>query len=179
MKGKNLLSVSVLTSLLVLNISSVFAQTAEEYLSNGNDSFKRGHFDQAISEYTQAIDIDPNLEKAFNNRGVAYAQEGSLQRAIDDFTLAIAINLKDAEAYNNRGHAYDKMGNLTQAIADYTSAIANNAFYVKAYNNRALAFYKLGKYDKAWADVFVIEGLGSPVDPDLYNDLKKASSQPQ
>ena len=155
----------------------VCAQTAEEYLSNGNDDFRIGNFDRAIVEYTKALDINPNLAKAYNNRGVAYAQEGSLPRAIADFTMAIANNPKDAEAYNNRGHAYAGQGNLSQAIFDYTKAIGINTFYVKAYNNREIAYYKLKEYDKAWADVHRVEAIGGSVDPYFVEDLKKASGK--
>lgn len=130
---------------LFLNIPSVFAETAEKYLDQGNDAYKQGNYDQAIHDFTKAIDINPNLAKAYDNRGAAYAKEGSLNRAIDDFTLAIANDPKD----------------------------------VKAYKNRALGFSRLKEYDKAWLDVFMIEGLGSAVDPHFYKDLKKVSGKDQ
>ena len=158
---------------------SVYAQTAKEHLSMGNDEFKQGNFDRAIVDYTKAIDINPNLAKAYNNRGVAYAQEGSFSRAISDFTMAIANNFKDAEAYNNRGLVYAKQGNLTRAVFDYTKAIKNDAFYVKAYNNREMAYYKLKKYDKAWSDVHTVEVIGGTVDPYFIQELKKASGKDQ
>ncbi len=167
----------VFIGILFLSVS-VYAETPEEYLSNGNDDFKSGNLDRAIVEYTKAIDINPNLAKAYDNRGVAYAQEGSLSRAIADFTMAITNNLKDAEAHNNRGHAYAQQGNFSQAIFDYTEAIKINALYVKAYNNRGIAYYKLKEYDKAWADVRMIEGIGGTVDPYLMDDLQKATSSP-
>ena len=170
--------VFVLIGVLFLSVS-VYAQTAEEYLRSGNDNFKLDNFDQAIVDYTRAIDINPNLAKAYNNRGVAYAREGSLPRAIADFTMAIANNLKDAEAYNNRGRAYARQGNLSQAVFDYTKAIKNNAFYVKAYNNRGLAYYKLKEYDKAWSDVHTVEAIGGRADSYFIEELKKASGKDQ
>jgi tetratricopeptide (TPR) repeat protein len=167
----------ILIGVLFLNIPSVYAQTAEEYLSVGNDNFKLRNFDKAIAGYTKALDINPNLAKAYNNRGVAYAEEGSLSRAIADFTMAIANNLKDAEAYNNRGHAYADQGNLSQAIFDYTKAIKINTFYVKAYNNREIAYYKLKEYDKAWADVRKVEEIGGSINPRFIENLKQASGK--
>jgi tetratricopeptide (TPR) repeat protein len=169
----------VLIGLLFLNIPTVYAETAEEYLRSGNDYFNHGNLDQAIYAYTKAIDINSNLAKAYNNRGVAYADEGSLPRAIADFTMAIANNPKDEEAYNNRGHAYDAQGNLTQAIFDYSRAIRINPFYIKAYNNREFAFYSLEKYDKAWSDVHTVETIGGTVDRGFLEKLKKASGKDQ
>lgn len=148
-------------------------------MSAGNDAFKLGDFDLAIIDYTKALDINPNLAKAYDNRGVAYADEGSLPRAIADFTMAIANDPKDADAYNNRGHAYFIKGNLSQAVFDYTRAIGFNTFYVKAYNNRELAYYQLKEYDKAWADVHTVGSIGGAVDPDFIKDLRKASGKDQ
>jgi len=161
--------------MIFLGISSVYAQTPTEYLQNGNDSLKAGDFNQAVYEYTKAIDINPNLAKAFDNRGVAFAKQGYLAPAISDFTMAIAIDPKDSEAYNNRGHAYAVQGDLTQAIRDYSKAIKINPVYLKAYNNRAQVFYSQKEFDKAWADVFKVERLGGAIDHDFYQELKKAS----
>jgi tetratricopeptide (TPR) repeat protein len=169
----------ILIIVLFFNIPSVYAETAGEDLQSGNDFFDQGNFDQAISEYTKAIDINPNYAKAYDNRGVAYAKEGSLSRAIADFTMAIANNFNDAEAYNKRGHAYDNQGNLTQAVFDYSQAIRINPLYAKAYNNRSLAYYNLKEYDKAWRDVHKIEELKDTVSPDFIDELKKASGKNQ
>ncbi len=167
----------VFIGILFFNIPSVFAKTAGECLQDGNDFLREGYFDEAIIQYTRALDINPNLAKAYNNRGVAYAHEGSLSRAIADFTMALANNFKDAEAFNNRGQAYASTGNFTQALADYTQAIRNNAFYVKAYNNREVVYYQLKEYAKAWADVRTVEAIGGFVDPHFIEVLKKASGQ--
>jgi len=173
------LKVTLLSIVLLFNTPFVYAQTAVEYLQNGNDDFSRHNFDQAIYEYTKAIDVNPNFAKAYNNRGVAYAQEGSLSRAIADFTMAIADNSKDAEAYNNRGHAYAQQGDFLQAIHDYTKAIDINAIYVKAYNNREIAYYRMEQYDKAWADVHKVEKIGGVIDPKFIELLRKASGKDQ
>ena len=152
----------------------LYAQNAHDYLRIGNDAFKDGAYDQAVVDYTKAIDLDPNSAKAYNNRGVAYAQEGSLTRAIDDFTMAIACNPKDAEAYNNRGLAYTKENNLSQALFNFTRAIETDTFYSKAYNNRALVYYGLKEYQKAWGDVHTVQAIGGKVDPYFIVELIKA-----
>ncbi len=167
----------ILVGFLFWAIPSACAETAVEYLVDGNDSYARGDLKQAIYDYTKALDINPNLAKAYDNRGVAYAKQGFLDPAIADFTMAIANKPKDAEAYNNRGHAYAAQGNLTQALADYSKAIRYNAIYVKAYNNRALVYDELKEYDKAWADVNKIKQIGGTIDPDFIVELKKESGK--
>ncbi len=160
---------------LFLGISSVYAQTAVDYVQRGNAYQAQENYDQAIADYTKAIDISPEFAKAYDNRGVAYAKIGQLSSAISDFTMAIANNPNDAQAYNNRGHAYAKLDNFFQAISDYTRAIKINPNYAKAYNNRGIAFYTTKKYDKAWADAHKVEELGGTVDPNFIAELRKAA----
>jgi tetratricopeptide (TPR) repeat protein len=50
---------------------------------------KKGQYDQAISDYTKALEIDPNLADAYHNRGVVYGRENQPDQAISDFTEAI------------------------------------------------------------------------------------------
>ncbi len=158
-------------------LASAWAETPQEYMSSGTEALKANAYDRAILLYSKAIEIDPNLSKAYDNRGIAYAREGSLKRAVDDFTMAIAADTKDALAYNNRGEAYVQLGNFTQAVFDFTRAIELNAFYIKAYNNRGKAYCALQAYRKAWADVHTIEAIGGVVEPYLLGDLKKAEEE--
>ena len=158
---------------LFLFSSLAFAQSAVDYVQSGNAAYTKGKYDQAILDYTKAIDIDPEFAKAYDNRGAAYAQEGNLSGAISDFTMAIANSPNDAEAYNNRGHAYAKLGNYVPAIFDYNEAIKINPDYTKAYNNRAHVFYNIKKYDRAIADVQKVQALGGAVDPDFLEQLKQ------
>ncbi len=162
-----------LLGMLLLSIPLVYAQTAVDYVQKGNTYYEQGKYDQAIADYTEAIDINPHFAKAYDNRGAAYAQKGNLSGAISDFTMAIANNPNDAEAYNNRGRAYAKLGNYVQAVSDYSKAIKINPNYGKAYNNRARVFYDIKKYTRAWADVQKAEELGITVNPDFIEELKK------
>ncbi|HEY6626494.1 MAG TPA: tetratricopeptide repeat protein [Ignavibacteriaceae bacterium] len=101
---------------------------------------EQGKFEQAISEYVKAIEVNPNYEVAYNNRGMSYYNQGEYERAISDYTKAIGLNPKYADAYNNRGIVYYEQGQNNQAISDYTMAIELNASYAKAYHNRGLLY---------------------------------------
>jgi tetratricopeptide (TPR) repeat protein len=73
----------------------------------------RGDGDQAVAYYTRALERDPSLVAAYNNRGAAYLWEGgenSLRRAISDFSQAIELAPSFAAAYLNRGLAYFALG---------------------------------------------------------------------
>jgi tetratricopeptide (TPR) repeat protein len=74
----------VLIGILFLSISSVYAETAEEYYNSGNDNKDQGNYAQAISDYTKAIEIDPHNEVSYNNRALVYYYEKEYDKAWAD-----------------------------------------------------------------------------------------------
>jgi tetratricopeptide (TPR) repeat protein len=56
---------------------------------------KREH-DQAIADFSKAIELNPNYVKAYNDRAVAYTQKGDFQHAVADVTKAVELAPKSA-----------------------------------------------------------------------------------
>ncbi|MGA9349167.1 MAG: tetratricopeptide repeat protein [Anaerolineae bacterium] len=89
----------------------------------------QGDRDQAIAYYTRAIEQNPSLASAYNNRGVAYLEQGgenNLQRAISDFGQAIELVPTFAAPSFNRGLAYFALGEAydQQSLTDLRQAQA-------------------------------------------------------
>jgi tetratricopeptide (TPR) repeat protein len=80
--------------------------------------------DRAISDYSQAIRLDPNYGVAYSNRGKAYYLKHDYDRAISDFDKAIQLDLKSAVGYYNRGSAYDLKGDDDQAIGSIRTSLS-------------------------------------------------------
>ena len=80
-------------------------------------------FDRAIEDYNKAIELNPELAEAYNNRGVAYCIKGDYDRAIVDYNTAIALKRDyTADAYYNRGEAWLHLGEWEKAKLDLTVA---------------------------------------------------------
>ena len=47
---------------------------------------QKNDLDNALSDYSDAIKINPKHARAFNNRGTIYKEKGDLDRAIADFS---------------------------------------------------------------------------------------------
>ena len=129
-------------------------QSAGTFLDRGIQFAMRSEFEKAITDFTEALRLNPNLVGAYILRGKAYV--GSISRvydlAIADYTTAIRLDPNDALAYNNRGNAYRDKRDLNSAIADYTTAIRLDPNLGPAYNNRGIAYRDKGDLDRAIAD---------------------------
>ena len=107
----------------------------------------------AITDYSEAIKLDPTNALAYFNRGNAYDQLGEHDLAIADYTEAIKLDPTDPDAFNNRGQAYDNKGEFDLAIADYTRCDPPRQGRMRApFFNRGLALTNKGEYQRAIAD---------------------------
>ena len=77
---------------------------------------------QAISDYTQAIAINPNDANAYYSRGISRRDLKDYQGAISDYSKAIEINPQYALAYSNRGISKGSNGDIKGACADWKEA---------------------------------------------------------
>ena len=97
--------------------------SAEWHADQGYKLLNYGRYDEAIKEYTEAIELAPNFTEAYNTRGIAYVQQGELDQAIADFDKAIELDPELAKAYNNRGYAYYLKGEVAKAVSDFEKCI--------------------------------------------------------
>ena len=138
---------------------SIFLSPSREGLSDAQLHFNAGvqlqqqeRFEGAISEYDQAIRLDPKLAEAYTYRGNAYNLLNQYQLAIEDLDEAIRLDPQDAFAYSNRGAAYGRLNQHQLAIEDYNEAIRLDPQDAFAYSNRGAAYNRLNQYQRAIQD---------------------------
>ena len=111
----------------------------------------KGEFDRAITDYNEAIRIDPKYASAYHNRANAWKEMGEYDRGIADLDEAIRLS-PDAVHYNSRGFIRIKKGEYDRAIADFTDAIRLNPRFAIPYANRGEAWRLKGDLDRALVD---------------------------
>jgi tetratricopeptide (TPR) repeat protein len=85
---------------------------AQKWVERGLASHDKGEYHQAITYYTQAIELNPQDSVAYCHRCNSHYARGSHQRgeyydlAIADYNEAIRLNPQYVNAYWNRGRAY-------------------------------------------------------------------------
>ncbi|RHY26514.1 hypothetical protein DYB32_007540 [Aphanomyces invadans] len=114
------------------------------YLYHRGESYFRLHnFQQAVDDFTTAIDIGGETPAVLNARGLAHKALGLYEAAIADFS----------------------------AIADFTQVILHNPTNAHAHFRRAFAFKSVGRVAEAAADIETAKLL-DPTNPHLMVNYK-------
>ena len=112
----------------------------------------RKRFDDAIENFSRAIERNPYFAEAYCYRGTAYFNKKELSCALKDLNEAMRLNSNYDEAYNNRGLVYSHKGQYDRAIKDFDKAIELKSDYAGAYNNRGVVYRDADEYDRAIED---------------------------
>jgi tetratricopeptide (TPR) repeat protein len=127
-------------------------KSARSYVNLGNTSFVNSNFDNAISDYNEALLLNPKDATAYLQRGLAYVMKMDLDKAIDNFSESIHLNPKGATAYFERGSLYDAKGEYDNAINDYNEALRIDPKNIKALLKRGNAYSKKEELENAITD---------------------------
>jgi len=125
---------------------------AEAYNLQGETNISKNLYNNAIKDFSRAIEINPNYVDALINRGSAYSKLGRFNDALMDFNHALKFEKKDPELYNRRGEIYLQNNMFDQAIKDFTHAVVLNPMFSDAYLNRGRAYSEKGMPEEAMED---------------------------
>lgn len=92
---------------------------ANTYAARGYAYSRLEEHGLAVQDYTQALELNPELVAVYNNRCWAYSEIGQYDRALNDCNHLMSTVPGADYPYLNRGIVYEKMGDLDAAMADY------------------------------------------------------------
>ena len=75
-------------------------------------------FEDAIRDFSQAIELDNRIPDAWKRRGQVYAAKGLVKIALKDLSRAIALQ-PEGDVYFQRGLVYHQNHNYTRALKDF------------------------------------------------------------
>jgi tetratricopeptide (TPR) repeat protein len=115
--------------ILLLFALKASAQTAQGYISKGNEAYLQLNFPLAEAQYRQALNISPRNVEAKYNLANALMQQKKFGEAIEYYTQVTAAedrNLR-AAAHYNAGVSYSKQKDLPNSIEAYKAALRINS----------------------------------------------------
>jgi tetratricopeptide (TPR) repeat protein len=99
------------------------AQAANLYAMRGYQRHLESDLPGALSDYGEAIKLDPQLVMAFNNRGNIYRDTGQYDEALSDYDRALALNPNKPDPLASRGWIYHQRGEIERAREDFARAL--------------------------------------------------------
>jgi Flp pilus assembly protein TadD/peroxiredoxin len=96
-----------------------------------------GYFDQAIREFTLALETNPDYAEAHYNLGTLYLKQGNPEEARRQLLRALELRPEYPDALNNLGLLAAQAGNMAEAVRYFQEAIRQRPDY-------ALALFNLG-----------------------------------
>ena len=96
----------------------------DDAIMDGASHLNRGKNEEALADFTRAIEIDPRKAAGYLGRANTLQIMGHYEKSIQDYNTALDIKPDLANAYVNRGSAYSHMGEYEKAIADYEKGLA-------------------------------------------------------
>ena len=132
-----------ITFIIYLMLAILIGCESDELLNHGTAFYnergiayaKKGQYDKAVSEFNNAIELNPKDAVSYTLRGGVHSERAQYDKAISDFTKAIELNPKLAISYTLRARLYVKQ---TQ--------------YDKAYNKRGGCYFMLDQYKRVCPD---------------------------
>jgi tetratricopeptide (TPR) repeat protein len=81
---------------------SINIKTKTTHNLSGEINFRMGRYEVAITEYNQAIEIDPNYAEAYYNRGQSSEKLGDYKGAVADYNQAANFFLEQGDMENHK-----------------------------------------------------------------------------
>jgi len=116
---------------------------------------KKGQLNLAMADFNKAIELNPQNETAYANRGIIYGSMSQKDLAIADYNKAIELNPQNPANYIIRGITYESKHQYDLAIADFNKIIELNPQNPQnfiAYDNRGNAYKDQRQLASALAD---------------------------
>lgn len=131
---------------ILFGLNLTLAQTAKKYFSAGEKFEQANNLKEAISNYGKAIELDPNMEKAYAARALCYEKENQKTEAVEDYKKLIVFDPKNKELYYNAGRLLFALNKFTDADAMFRKALERDKEYLEVIDLEIKTLYAVRDY---------------------------------
>jgi len=133
---------------------------AEVLINRGAAQGANNQFQQAITDLTEGLKIDPNNKNGYFNRSIAYYTTQQYDKALEDYDAYLKLDPFNANVWYESGMIQRSMQRNDQAIQSLGKAIQLNPRIGVAYLERARAYAQSGKLAEAKTDYQRAQQMG-------------------
>ncbi len=122
------------------------------YLKRGRGWAQIGKREAAISDFSKAIELDPDSYAAYLNRGMVYFRAGAPDKALADINEALLIKPFLPEGLDAHGCILSQEKEYAGALRDFNRSIDLDPDRPEAYHHRGLVYAAMGETERALED---------------------------
>ena len=135
--------------ILILCGISLSGQTAKNHLKAAEQFILNGYYEDAIEQYTQAIQIEPENGKTYEERAQAYQKIIDIEKAANDYRIAAVLGVNSAENFLAAAQLFFTLDDMQQASETISKAIEQKTKFHEAYILQCQIYLGLEKYPEA------------------------------
>lgn len=125
-----------------------------DYYKQGRAAYKLQKYEEAIANFAQEIQKNPENSKAYVNRGNSHYNLKEYEAALTDYTHAVKLNPNEVKAFVNRGNVRYMLAEYSSdpdkeyklAVEDYNHALSIDSDEVEAYIRRGIVRSQIAKF---------------------------------
>ncbi len=134
---------------LLKSTNAQLSFTANDYVEQGKALYFEGRYEEAITFYDRATQMEPENPRAWFGRGAALARMQQMEEAIAAYDRAIQIKPDSSEVWFGKGAALAKMQRLEEAISAYDKATQLKPDFFLAWFGKARCHSLQGNVESA------------------------------
>lgn len=128
------------------------AEQALQLKDQGNKALQANNLDEAISLYSQAIELDSKNHVFFSNRSAAFAKKGEYQKALYDAEKCVELKPDWGKGYGRLGAALSYLGRDTDALDAYEKGLTHDPNNAQLKTGKEEVESKLSRQSNPFAD---------------------------
>lgn len=115
----------------------------------GLDLAAQGAYLEAIADFKEAVELDPDFAEARYNLGVTYQKMDAHEKAVEQFERAIDLRSKNPDYYYAIGNSFFHLQRYDRASKEFERALKFNPRHMKAQYSLAASLEKAGNTVRA------------------------------
>jgi tetratricopeptide (TPR) repeat protein len=157
------IALSVFAALLLCSLPGQ-AQNPKRLFRAGEDFFLAGNYLDAVEQFTRAIDLQPDYDKAYLARADAYEELGMIREAAADYDRAATFLDKKEEVFFHAGRLYYELAEYDNALERLDKSISLKRNYVEPYQVKAKVLLAQDRYEEALENAHIALALKETTD---------------
>ena len=146
------------------------------WMNYGNRLWRYGRNDEAVNAFEKVATIQPDFDKAYYGKALAYQYQGEHEQVATALNKAIEINPSPYYYWRELGFSYGELEQYDEALAAYEEAINRSPEDFVLYLQRADVLREAERYEDAIESYNEAHEL-NPQHPWIYNNRGVAYTQ--